>query len=355
MRVALLASGALGALLLTACSGPGPADAPRPLEPERTSTAAAALSGPVTRSQVIANAQQWVTAELQYCQSPNGQPDPDTSCSSTCQRESNAAWDPYRSDCSGFVSWAWELPPPGLTTGDFAPIGSSDSTTIQCTDMLPGDAANRYPNTGHIVIFVSWVTPGSEAVFMEEPGCSTSPPYAHRFQSAVTCSGSTVNISYEGDTFTAIRYANIVDDPDSGTGSSSGSGSGAGSGSSSGSSGSSSGGSSSGSGSGSGGAVSDDAGVSGSSSGGVSSSGSGSGSAGPSGSGSGGAGEGDGGSGEVAAIDGGGSAVPLTMPTGGGPACDVPAGPARASWGASGLAALGLAGVLARRRARRAQ
>src|ERR1700722_9607245 len=157
--------------------------------------------------------------------------------------------------------------------------------------MLPGDAANRYPNTGHIVLFVSWVTPGSEAIFMEEPGCSTSPPYAHQFQSAVTCSGSTVNITYEGDTFTAIRYTNIVDDPDAGTGSSSGSGSGSSSGSSGSSSGGSGGGSgngsSSGGGSGSSGGVSDDAGASGSSSGG-SSSGSSSGSAAPSGSGSGG-------------------------------------------------------------------
>ena len=83
---------------------------------------------------------------------------------------------------------------------------------IDCTDMQPGDAANRNPDTGHIVIFEKWVTPGQEALFFEEPGCSSSTPYAHEFHSAVTCSGSTVNIAYEGDTFTAIRYNNIVDD-----------------------------------------------------------------------------------------------------------------------------------------------
>ena len=147
-------------LFLVGCSAGAPTDVQRPAEPERTSLAAAALSGPVSRSTVITNAEQWVTAQLQYCQSANGQPDYDTSCSSTCMRESNPAWDPYRSDCSGFVSWAWELPAPGLVTGDFAPIGSSDSATIQCTDMQPGDAANRYPNTGHIVLFKQWVTPG---------------------------------------------------------------------------------------------------------------------------------------------------------------------------------------------------
>jgi len=53
-------------LLLAGCSAGAPGDAPRPLEPERTSVTAAALSGPVSRSQVIANAQQWVTAQLAY-------------------------------------------------------------------------------------------------------------------------------------------------------------------------------------------------------------------------------------------------------------------------------------------------
>jgi hypothetical protein len=99
------------------------------------------------------------------------------------------------------------------------------------------------------VIFEKWITPGSEALFFEEPGCSSSTPYAHEFDSTVTCNGSSVDIAYEGDTFTAIRYANIVNDPACG-GSSSGSGSGSGSGSSGGSSSGSGGASSGGSGGG---------------------------------------------------------------------------------------------------------
>jgi uncharacterized membrane protein YgcG len=204
---------------------------------------------------VIANAEQWVAAQLQYCQSANGQPDADPSCASVCQRTSNPAWDPYRSDCSGFISWAWQLPPPGLVTDEFAPFSTSASNTIQCTDLAPGDAANRN-SVGHIVLFKQWLTPGQQAVFIEEPGCSSSQPYAHEFTSNVTCSGTTISIAYEGADFTAIRYTNIVDDPCSG-GSSSGSGSGSSGGSSSssssGSSGSSSSGGSSGSGSSSGG------------------------------------------------------------------------------------------------------
>ncbi|HEY5243321.1 MAG TPA: GH25 family lysozyme [Polyangiaceae bacterium] len=195
--------------------------------------------GDIARSTVIANAEEWVTAKLQYCQSANGEPDADSSCSATCERTSNAEWDPYRSDCSGFVSWAWQLPAPGLVTDDFAPFDTSASTTIQCTDLQPGDAANR-DAVGHMVLFKEWITAGTEAVFIEEPGCSSSTPYAHEFTSAVTCSGSVVNIAYEGAAFTAIRYNQIADDPCGG------SSSGSSSGGSSSSSGSSSGGSSSG-------------------------------------------------------------------------------------------------------------
>ncbi len=95
-------------------------------------------AGSIARSDVIANAEQWVAAKLQYCQSANGEPDADPSCSSTCERTSNPEWDPYRSDCSGFVSWAWQLSAPGLVTDEFAPFSTSASSTIQCTDLTGG-------------------------------------------------------------------------------------------------------------------------------------------------------------------------------------------------------------------------
>jgi hypothetical protein len=359
----LLSFAALAALVACSSAAPVEMSQERGIPVQHTAISQAAYSSPVTRSQVIANAEQWVSAMLTYCQSPNGQPDGDTSCSSVCMRTSNPQWDPYRSDCSGFVSWAWELPPPGLVTGDFAPIGSSDSNTINCTDMKPGDAANRYPNTGHIVLFKNWITPGSEAVFIEEPGCSASMPYAHEFQSTVTCSGSTVNIGYEGDTFTAIRYTNIMDDPDAGAGSSSGSSSG-GSGSSSGtsssgsgsSSGSSSSGASSSGGSGGGSGSSTSSSSSSSSGGGVTGS--------SSGVGNGSSGSPTGSSGSSGGAHGASSGTGATAPDGGAPnvgfdlgsappSCDVAPGPARGSWSTGGLVAIGLGLAMRRRRGAR--
>jgi MYXO-CTERM domain-containing protein len=153
--------------------------------------------------------------------SPNGADDSiDPSCSPVCQRQSNAAWDPYRSDCSGFVSWAWGLPAPGNTTSTFAPADTSVSYVINGSDLQPGDALN-IPGD-HIVLFVSWITPGAEANFYEEPGCSANPPYAHAFKSAVTINGSSVDIAYEGSTFTAIRYTGVTVGGDAGVGMGSG-------------------------------------------------------------------------------------------------------------------------------------
>jgi MYXO-CTERM domain-containing protein len=341
-------------LMPVGCSSapPSPHNEGEGLPGEPTATTSEAI----TSDDAISRAMQWVTAKLQYCQSANGQPDGDTACSSVCNRESNPQWDPYRSDCSGFVSWAWGLAPPGHVTSTFAPFDTSVSNTIQASDLLPGDACNRNSG-GHMVLFEKWITPGSQAVFMEEPGCSSSTPYAHEFTSDVTFNGVNIDIAYEGTTFTAIRFNQMTESPaDAGTssgssggdaggssGSSSGGSSSGGSGSSSGSSGSSTG---SGSSSGTGGS-------SGSGSSGSSSSGSGGSSTGGS-SGSGGVGH-DAGAGNGAGASSGtgnGSSGGLQWNEGNaGSGCDVGAAPMREGWGAAGLVAIGLA-FAGRRRAR---
>ncbi len=174
-------------------------------------------SSAITGATIISNAQQWVTAKLHYCQAKYGAVDGDSSCwgwegsSHICDRESNSAWNPYRSDCSGFVTWSWGLPAVGdggYVTSDFAPFSTSFSSVIQASGLQPGDAANKTAG-GHIVLFVKWTSTGKEAEFMEEPGCSASEPYAHSFTSSVSLSGSSIYIDYEGEDFTAIRYKDL--------------------------------------------------------------------------------------------------------------------------------------------------
>ncbi|MEO8798084.1 MAG: hypothetical protein ABI551_09385 [Polyangiaceae bacterium] len=160
----------------------------------------------VDTSTIVARAQAWSSAKLKYCQAPNGARDYDSACSSYCNRTDNSEWDPYRSDCSGLISWAWGLPAPGRVTSQFAPYQTDISTRINGSDLRPGDALNLIPNSEHIILFVKWVTKGTRATFIEEPGCSANPDYAHTFDSNVSISGSSVYVSYEGSTFAAIRY-----------------------------------------------------------------------------------------------------------------------------------------------------
>jgi hypothetical protein len=198
MLVRLACLGGLAALVI-GCSSAPQSGAPEPV---------ASSASAITTTDVLSRADQWVTAKLLYCQSANHQPDYDTSCSSVCNRENNTLWDPYRSDCSGFVSWAWGLPAPGRVTGEFAPFDTTVSHTIQGIDLEPGDALNLSAG-GHIILFVQWITKGSEAQFYEEPGCSSSTPYAHSFNSAVTINGSSLSVAWFGEAFTAIRFDSI--------------------------------------------------------------------------------------------------------------------------------------------------
>jgi hypothetical protein len=161
----------------------------------------------LTRADAVARAEQWVGARLQYCQSPNHERDYDPSCSAVCERADNPAWDPYRSDCSGLVSWAWGLPPRGRTTLMLAPFMTDISSVIAASDLQPGDAVN---NVDHVMLFKEWVTQGQVATFIEEPGCSAATPYAHEFTSSVSLSGDQIRVAWNGMTFWAIRYGGIT-------------------------------------------------------------------------------------------------------------------------------------------------
>lgn len=224
--LSLRAAASLPLLLAVVACGAAP-------DGEDTASSAAAISG----STIVSRGMEWVNAKLHYCQASRGAVDYDSSCwgwegsSHRCDRQSNSAWNAYRSDCSGFVTWAWGLPAVGdggYVTSEFAPYGTSFSHTIQGIDLEPGDALNKDPDE-HIILFKGWVSKGHSATFMEEPGCSSSEPYAHEFTSNVSISGDKVYVSYEGATFYAIRYKGFTS---GGGGSSGGGGGGSGGGSS---------------------------------------------------------------------------------------------------------------------------
>src|SRR5271165_5246066 len=141
--------------LAAAACGSGPAGSGEDL---------GATASAITGSSIVSRGMEWVDARLHYCQASHDAVDYDSSCwawegaSHRCDRESNAAWNAYRSDCSGFVTWAWGLPPVGdggYVTSEFAPYGTAFSHTIDGSQLQPGDALNKEPD-GHIVLFKQW-------------------------------------------------------------------------------------------------------------------------------------------------------------------------------------------------------
>jgi uncharacterized protein (TIGR03382 family) len=203
LRFTPVAVAASLALLVVACaaesSEPGPEDGV-------TESSAAAL----TTTDAVSRADQWASAKLHYCQAANHARDYDSACSTYCNRMANAAWDPYRSDCSGLVSWAWALPAPGRVTTQFAPFQSDITHAIPATQLRAGDAVN---NSDHIMLFKQWLIQDKRALFIEEPGCSSAQPYAHETTSDVSISGNTIHVVENGMAFTAIRYGALTTPP----------------------------------------------------------------------------------------------------------------------------------------------
>lgn len=152
----------------------------------------------------LARARLWIEASMPYCGGPNG--GKDVICGGTCTRSGESKkpeWDKYRSDCSGFVSWAWELPAPGRTTSTLAPYDDEVSAVIDVKDLAVGDALNA---KGHTMLWGGWVDEAAgKALILQESRCGQ---VAHEKVSTFSkVDATTLKIS-DGRTFRPIRYKN---------------------------------------------------------------------------------------------------------------------------------------------------
>jgi hypothetical protein len=152
---------------------------------------------PVVTASAIAAGRQWIDVKMPYCQAANNAYD--STCGRTCRRTgaaNTAQWNRYRSDCSGFVSWSWNLPAPGQTTATLPSV----SRYIPAVDLQPGDALDRPGH--HVVMFERWANSAkTSAVIMEEPRCG-------QVAKEITISfraGSSPGVHWEGGTFFAMR------------------------------------------------------------------------------------------------------------------------------------------------------
>ncbi|CAL9564755.1 hypothetical protein [Streptomyces sp. enrichment culture] len=99
-------------------------------------TAETAAGTEISRSEVIQRAASWVGLGLVY--------------------NWNGRYQGYRTDCSGYVSMAWNLAAPGLDTTSFVPNGVASWITKD--DLKPGDALlnDAALANGHIALFAGW-------------------------------------------------------------------------------------------------------------------------------------------------------------------------------------------------------
>ncbi|MEU2628374.1 hypothetical protein [Kitasatospora sp. NPDC007106] len=146
----------------------------------------AAPGGPVTRSQAIQRAQDWVNNLVPY--SPHGLQSP------YGWWADSATGGRYREDCSGLVSMAWQLTS-SLTT-DSLPSVSTRLASLD--DLKPGDAIN---SATHVVLFAGW-TDGSHtnANVFTESGTDYPTRYTTYSRSYLK------SLGYYG-----LRYNKIVD------------------------------------------------------------------------------------------------------------------------------------------------
>ncbi len=138
-----------------------------------------AVNGPITRSEIIARAQNWVDQAVPYSQS-------------LWHSDSNGS---YRQDCSGFVSMAWHLNSSRVTST----LDDVSTRLNSLDDLQPGDMIDNI--TTHVVLFTGW-TDGSHttANIMEEP------------RSGLTARKTTYSRSYLiNNGFLPYRYDKTVD------------------------------------------------------------------------------------------------------------------------------------------------
>jgi len=150
----------------------------------------------------LARARQWIAVEMPYCGGPNG--GRDVICGGTCERDGEAKkpeWDKYRSDCSGFVSWSWELPPPGATTSTLAPYKTDVSAVINVADLQPGDALN---GKGHVMLWGGWTDESAgKGLILQESKCGQVAQ--EKVATFKKIDATTLKIS-DGRLFRAIRH-----------------------------------------------------------------------------------------------------------------------------------------------------
>lgn len=126
-------------------------------------------SGMASEQQLVTNvnaimqrAQEWVDKRVPYCGGVRG--GHDALCGGTCSRPAEA-WDGYRTDCSGYVSWAWQIPDVPTTYVYIDDRGGENGwRTVAPNELQRGDALVC---AGHIKLFNRFIDRDTMEIYEE--------------------------------------------------------------------------------------------------------------------------------------------------------------------------------------------
>ncbi|MCT9935392.1 hypothetical protein N5079_34840, partial [Planotetraspora sp. A-T 1434] len=172
--------------------------------------AASSVGGQISRSEVLARAQNWVDRNVQYNL---------TRQANTLVTDVEGAHK-YGPDCSGLVSMAWHISPGqygGLNTSGFE-SWSGKTYLPSLHDLKPGDAILK---SGHIELFARWKnesdhTQGAWTYSLNGGADPDGDGWQNDWAKGPTANshGQRGDESWAGmQNFRPIRYNNIVDTP----------------------------------------------------------------------------------------------------------------------------------------------
>lgn len=176
--VRLIRNGVLGLVMAAAmCLPPATVKAAR-FEPPSSKPPAAMNMG----AEIVARAKTWVDAKVPYSQA--------------------AYRDGYRTDCAGFVSFAWQVRTPNGQTHspDGVTLANQFGSLVPFDLLAPGDILDnmRYGDEGHAVIFVRWIEKGvSFEAYEENGGENYSRAVATRLTLQALRDGGSTIVEYE--------------------------------------------------------------------------------------------------------------------------------------------------------------
>lgn len=168
------------------------------------------ITAELSAADVLGRARSWVSVGMPYCGGTNG--GSDSICGGKCTRTgaaNNPEWNPYRSDCSGLVSYSWGLPAPGLDTGSMGVIankGTGAFTRIDIAALQPGDALVT-TSKGHTFLFAGWVVPMKKLKLIEEYDCGK---VAREVDRDVTISGNTLKKTGDSRPYLAAHLKSMT-------------------------------------------------------------------------------------------------------------------------------------------------